>query len=242
MPKPDPAQTLVGAISLNTLAPGESVYAACAHSSFKTLAWGLAGVDGKISLEKSEFETDAEFAGRRGKLEDALNGIGLIVVCQPLEDNEDAPFRYDAEREMFVGSFSGHQNVWRDVRKTGSYVSRTRMGVRATVTSSVDIEYDIDMGSALRDRERKCLKSDYISYSYEVPAPRSGAPALKANGYLAFVGRIVSPFVDVSDSPGSPTLDDPHDVYERTITVYFAPNLVTVVGPVVQPWECKLAD
>ncbi len=90
-----------------------------------------------IALKKGEYEIEAEieaeFATRRRKLEDVLNGETQLVVCQPLDDSEDAPFRYDPEREVFTGTFLSHRNVWRDVKRTGSYVSRTRMGVRATV-------------------------------------------------------------------------------------------------------------
>jgi hypothetical protein len=56
------------------------------------------------------------------------------------------------------------------------------------------------------------------------------------------VGRLVSPFVETSYTPGSPTLDDPTDVYERSMTVRFEPSEIAVVGPVGPPlWSCGLS-
>lgn len=240
-PKPDPVRVLVGAIARNSLSVSGDMFAACEASDIKLLAWGLEGVRDKIALEKSEYETQEEFNARRTKLEDALNPDGDIVICQPLDDNEDAPFRYEAEREVFAGSFKAHQNVWRDVKKTGNYASKTRMGVPVTVTSSLQIEYDVDMRATLDASKPKCVKSSYLNYSYEVPAARAEAPLLKVRGYLVFAGKLVSPFISISDSEGSPTLDDPRDVYERSMLIYFAPRLIAVVGPSgMQPWKCAL--
>lgn len=239
-PKPDPLRLLVGAIALNSVASGEDLQAACARSDFKTLAWALEGVRSRVAIAKGEYETQAEFDARRGKLEDTLNGQGNIVVCQPLDDNEDAPFTYDAEREVFAGSFDAHQNVWRDVKRTGSYVSRTRMGVRATVKSSVEIEYNVDLSSALGARQPACLKGNY-TFGYEAAVPRAEAPLLKARGYLVFTGRLVAPFIASDDSPGEPTLDNPHDVFERDLTVHFSPRSVAIVGPGgSRPWICEI--
>jgi hypothetical protein len=196
---------------------------------------------GRRPVQGCDCETQAEFDARRGKLEDTLNGQGDLVVCQPLDDNEDAPFTYDAEREVFTGSFDAHQNVWRDVKRTGSYVSRTRMGVRATVKSSVEIEYNVDFSSTLGNGRPACLKGSY-TFSYEAPVPRAEAPLLKARGYLVFTGRLVAPFIASDDSPGEPTLDNPHDVFERDLTVHFSPRAATIVGPGgLRPWTCEIA-
>jgi hypothetical protein len=241
-PRPDPVGNLVGAIALNQLREGETLFAACERSSFKTLAWALDGMRSRIALKKGEYETEAEFATRRRKLEDVLNGEGRLVVCQPLDDNEDAPFRYDPEREVFAGTFLTHQNVWRDVKRTGSYVSKTRMGVRATVRSSVQLEYDVDLGSTLRDRRPDCLKGSY-QFEYTVAVPRADAPLLKGRGYLVFTGRLVAPFIARDDTTGSPTLDDPTDVYERSLTVNFEPAEMAVAGPAGAPaWTCRIVN
>lgn len=240
-PKPDPVRLLVGAIAMNSIESGEDLQVACARSDFKTLAWALEGVRSRVAIAKGEYETQAEFDARKGKLEDTLNGQGDIVVCQPLDDNEDAPFTYDAEREVFAGSFDAHQNVWRDVKRTGSYVSRTRMGVRATVRSSVEIEYNVDLSSTLGARRPSCLNGSY-TFSYEAPVPRAEAPLLKERGYLVFTGRLVAPFIVSDDSPGEPTLDNPHDVFERDLTVHFSPRSAAIVGPGgLRPWTCEFA-
>lgn len=240
-PKPDPVRLLINAIEMNSVRPGEDLQAACARSDFKTLAWALEGVRSQVAIVKGEYETQAEFDARKGELEEILNGQGTIVVCQPLDDNEDAPFAYDAEREVFAGSFDAHQNVWRDVKRTGSYVSRTRMGVRATVRSSVEIEYNVDLSSALGARRPDCLKGSY-TFSYEAPVPRAEAPLLKARGYLVFTGRLIAPFIASDDSPGEPTLDNPRDIFERDLTVHFSLRSAVVVGPGgVRPWTCELA-
>jgi len=133
----------------------------------------------------------------------AICAVALVVI-------------YDAEREV-AGSFDANQIVWRDVKRTGSYVARTRMGVRATVRSSIEIEDNLDLSSTLGPRRPACLKGSY-TFSYDAPVRRAEAPLLKARGYLVFMGRLVAPFIASNDSPGEPTLDNPHDVFERDLT------------------------
>ena len=230
----------VTAILLNSDAPGDDLHRACARTNFKLLALGLAGVRAGLSQPKSEFETNAEYADRTQKLESVVNGPNPVIICQPLNDNDDAPFTYDADRQMFNGTFGAHQNVWRDVKGLGSYVSRTRMGIRARVKASADLEYDVDMSDSLGELARTCVKDETVNYSYEVPVSRSDAPRVKAYGYLVFMGRLVSPFIESDDTPGSPTLDDPNDVYERDLTVHFAPSQIALVGPDGKRlWECS---
>ena len=240
-PKPDPIRLLVIAVAMNSPAADADLYSACKRANFKYLSVGLQGVADRIVVEKSEYETGAEFAARREKLEDGLNQDNDVIFCQPLNDNEDAPFDYDAEREIFSGSFNKHQNVWREVKKTGTYVSKTRMGVRATVTSSVQFEYNVELSPLPLSHSGGCLISNYSTYSYWLSAPRGVAPALKSGGYLVFRGRLTSPFIEISDTPGDPTLDDPRDVYEHTLSVHFYPRSLAVVGPDgVRRWECQL--
>lgn len=117
--KADPVKDMVVAIAMNTLRPDEGLFDACRRASFKTLAWGLYSARATIALAKSEYETDAEFKGRQHKLEDLLNAQGQVVVCQALNDNDDAPFTYNADRGVFSGSFAAHQNVWREIKRTG---------------------------------------------------------------------------------------------------------------------------
>lgn len=227
----DPVANLAAAVVVNRADMYPDLYHACRGSNFKALAWGLRGVEATLSRPKGEFETDAEFAERKLKLELLVNQKHQLVVCQPLDDNEDAPFEYDADNEKFEGSFRAHQNIWRDVKRTGKYVSHTRMGIRATVTSSIDVEYDLDMGDSLDHLASDCMRGSLSEAHYEVPVPRTDAPSLKSNGYLALVGHLVFPFIESGDSAGSPTLDDPEDVYERDITVHFVPEEIAIVAP-----------
>jgi hypothetical protein len=237
----DPLANAAAAIFLNSASREGNLQRACSRSDFKLLALGLEGIHSRINHTKGEFETEAEFADRTHKIENILNGANPIIICQSLDDNSDAPFEYDADHELFKGSFATHQNVWRDVKRLGSYVSHTKMGVRAKVTSSLEMEYNVDMGDSLRAVGRTCGKSDYLGYAYEVPVPRTAAPLLKARGYLVFLGRLVSPFVETGDTPGSPTLDDPEDIYERDYTVHFAASEVAIVGlDGARIWDCRL--
>ncbi len=238
-PKVDPARILVGTVMANSVSSTSDLYQACKKASFKSLAWALYQMKDAVAPAKGEYETAAEFQARVSKLTDAINGSGEIIVCQPLNDNDDAPFAYDADAAAFKGSFRSNFNVWRDAKRTGAYVSRTRMGARATVQSSIDIEYDLTLGDRLRTADVGCLRSNYSGSTYTVPMPRDQAPLLKMTGYLVFRGHLVPPFIEASDTPGSPTLDDPTDVYERSMTVQFAPTAVQVVGPGgMKPFDC----
>jgi TonB family protein len=232
---------LLSAVASNSVAPGGDLYTVCERDGFKMLAWALWENRNWLRREKSEFETQAEYEARTRRVENALNGFGEVVVCQPLDDNEDAPFTYRAEDQHFEGSFREHQNVWRDSKRLGSYVSRTRMGVRARVTSEVEIDYDLKIEGLAERGRGSCLQGSYGAFSYRVPVARERAPLVKRTHYLAFAGKVVTPFVDSSDTPGSPTLDDPTDTYERDITIYLRPTAMAVVGPGGdRPFACDL--
>jgi TonB family protein len=232
---------LITAMEINSVRPGGDIYQVCRLDGFKALAWALRDNRNWLRLEKSEFETEAEFRQRTTKLENTINGLGEVVVCQPLDDNEDAPFTYKAEEQLFEGSFQSHQNVWLDTKRVGSYVSRTRMGARARVTSSIEIDYNLQL-EGLPDRPRSaCLGGNYGSFTYQAKVAREQAPLVKRTHFLAFAGKLVAPFVDTNDTSGSPTLDDPNDVYERDLTVHLQPTRVAVVGPQgAKPFECDL--
>lgn len=108
------------------------------------------------------------------------------------------------------------------------------MGAKATVQSFLDIEYIVDMASALGDAHFACandatIKNSSYEVRYTLPVPRATAPATKRLAYLAFVGRLVHPLFDESRSSGDPTLDDPRDVTEFDLTAYFAPERIVVV-------------
>lgn len=239
-PKLSNTEVLGRQLALNSQISGESLTATCRRASFKLLAVALNMNYDLLRLPKGEYETSEQYAARQSAAFDALNGQEH-VFCQPLDDNEDLAFSYNADDQSFEGSFSTNQNVWRDVKRLGSYRSRTRIGIAATVKSSLEQEYNValDLPSGLKG----CLSSasSYsTNYGFRVPYALGGAPSLKANGYLAFVGALVSPFIDHEERSGSPTLDDPNDVYEASLTVHFRPSRLAIVdGAGNQVWTCK---
>lgn len=236
-PAVSPTEVLAGQLFINSYEPGENLVTACRQSSFKNLAVALNMNFKLLTREKSEYETTEDYRSRVMKLTEAMNARDTLI-CQPLDDNEDLQFTYNADSETFEGSFSLNQNVWRDVKQLGSYRSKTAMGAAATVKSSLEIEYDLslDEPSALK----RCLAGGYSTYRFRVHSPRSTAPRLKASGYLVYLGSLAPPFIGASEQTGSPTLDSPYDVYTSSLTVHLRPKkLVVVDGAGVQAWVCS---
>lgn len=160
-----------------------------------------------------------------------------IVVCEPVYDNPDIDFTYNADSSSFSGGFQNHHNVWRDVKKLGSYRSKTRMGVSATVKASVEFEYDVSL--ELPEKQIGCLATSYSGSKFVAPVPRDAAPAIKGRGILVILGRLAPPYIGSDESSGKPTLDDPYDVYTRTLTVHIKPEKVALLGPDGQVvWSC----
>lgn len=239
--KRDPLRDAAAAIMLNTVDPKSNLHDACRRADFKLLALGLEGIQSKINQPKGEFETAAEHQEHTAALEEALNRSGPVIVCQPLNDNEDAPFEYNAESQLFHGTIAAHQNVWRDSKPLGSYIGRTAMNVHFRVTASAEFEYNLTLDGNLSLLSPKCGKRDILAYSYEVPATRESAPRLKEQGYLVFIGRLSSPFIASSERHDPATLDDPSEVYERDLDVFFQPTEITIVGPQGdRVWTCAL--
>lgn len=243
-PRPAPrlsnAQLLAGALTLNTIKPGDDVFAACRQSDFKTLALVFAKVKYNYVVEKGEFETEAEFGARRVQAEAAMNSVGDLIVCQPLNDNEDAPFEYDADSERFIGRFKLHQNVWRDSKALGSYVSSTAMGAKARVQASAEFEYDVEYSDFSTWERSQCLTGFYDK-QYTVPVPRAQAPLVKAGGYQFVIGKLVWPFARQTQRSGIPTLTDPFDVYNRTVALSVRPERIGITGPDGQTYfDCQL--
>jgi TonB family protein len=237
-PKPSNIDVLVAQLADNSIEDGDNLADACRQASFKNLAIAL-NMNAKLLTEpRGEFETAEEYQGRASKIAGALN-VRQMIMCQPLDDNEDAPFQYNADEEAFAGSFSKRQNVWRDVKQLGSYRSKTRMGIAATVKSSLEMEYNAELD--LPATVKGCVESSYASdYRFRVPVPRDRAPTVKASGYLVYIGKLVAPFVSSSERSGNPTLDDPYDIYRSEITAYLDPERVVVVdGDGTEIWTCR---
>lgn len=234
--QPKPTEVLAGHLVLNSIMGGEAPGTVCRRSNFKLLAVALEMNSGILNSTKGEFETTADFQERSGKLADALTQ-NPIVICEMVYDNPDIDFKYDADSSAFKGGFRENHNVWRDVKKLGSYRSKTRMGISATVKSSIEFEYNVSLD--LPDNLRGCLATSYSGATFAAPASRESAPVLKARGTLAIIGRLVSPYVGKEENSGSPTLDEPYDVYTQTLTVYLKPERIVLLGPEGEiAWSC----
>lgn len=235
--KPAPVEVLAYYLAANRFESGENIANACRRADFKGLAISLNEMAERLHIEKGEYETTAQFAERSAAISKALNGEERIF-CQPLGDNEDLPFDYDADAQQFAASFRQRQNVWRDVKQLGSYRSRTRMGVAATVKASAELEYNVAL--KLPGDDDSCGRSSsYSSFDFRVPVAATVAPQVKANGFAAFIGKLVPPFVTEDEKSGSPTLDDPYDEYHHELVVQFEPRRVVVVdGAGKELWSC----
>jgi hypothetical protein len=256
------SQTLATAIQRNSEGQYTSLYEACDRADFPALAAALYAARNNIAPDKNEYWTDAEFADLQRHAEDAVNTGGRLVVCQPLDDNKDAPFAYDANREAFDGEFIANQTVWRDYRRSGSYVGQTAMGARTRVHTGLEREYNLRLtweypiapeadcrehglkpGCRIQRGELGeggCVRNRAGTYNYEVSVPRDKAEALKANGYLVFLGRLKYPFIVGLGLDGSPTITDPRDIDKMELVVDFTPEEIAIVGPAGKQWTCKI--
>lgn len=236
-PELKPHEVLAGHIFLNRYVENENLATSCKRSNFGFLAIALDMNADWLNVPKGEFETTLEFEERHRKLADAM-GQQQIVICEPVWDNPDIGLSYNADAERFEASFSRSHNVWREVKPLGSYRSSTRMGVRATVKSSLEMNFDVSL--KLPDELKGCLASRYGSLTFSAPVGRDRAPVIKRSGKLVIVGKLVAPYIQREDQEGSPTLDDPYDVYVRTLTVIVKPARLVLIGPAGEEiWSCK---
>jgi TonB family protein len=192
-----------------------------------------------LHQEKGEYETSDQFAVRVSRLANAISG-NETIFCQPLNDNEDLPFVYDADTERFEVSFDKNQNVWRDIKQLGSYRTTTRLGVPLTVKASVEFEYNASL--TIPKPDEFCGTSSLYSstYKFKVPSAVLEAPMLKAGGYVAFIGKLVPPYVTEEESSESPSLDYPYDLQTVSRTVSLkATRIVLVSGLGKELWSCN---
>jgi hypothetical protein len=256
----DGSQALARAVLLNSEGNYPSLYEACEHSDFRALATALHVVRRQIAPDKSEYWTDAELAAFKDRAENTVNARGRLVVCQHVKDNKWAPFSYDANREIFVGEFRTEQTVTKFAKRIGRYTGRTAYGATATVNQVQGAEFDITMKFDATDAECRshdappgcqivevgkpagCPRTDPGTFRYEVPVPRSEAEALKADGYLVFVGKLKYPFVTWGYSPTFASIDQPLDMRIDIFDVSLAPDEVALVGPRGIVWKCNLAS
>lgn len=238
-PKPvSPSEALAAQLYLSRYQPGENLAEACRRASFKNLAFALNMNASTISTPKQEFETSEQYAARAGRLSSIL-AADPVVICESLDDNPDVTFTYQADQARFDGSFLKSHNVWRDVKQLGSYRSRTRMGIAATVRSSLEMEYDVRL--SIPDNLKGCLSGSYYTYSFRVPFPLAEAPALKGGGRIVFLSRLEAPYVTKEERSGSPTLDNPSDVYNHTLTISARPEKLIVIDAAGREvWSCRV--
>lgn len=216
---------------------GEEQFADCGPKDFHNLALAMNLNRDTLRTERGEFESSEEYAGRVEKLAGVMAGKS-IVICERLNDNEDAPFAYDADGQLFRGSFQDHHNVWRDGKSLGTYRGKTRMGITFNVKASVDIESDVSL--AFDKKWSNCLGEGY-SNTYFVPVVREDAPLTKAVGKIAYVARLVPPYVTYTETPGQASLDDPYDVYTHNVKVSARLEKVMIVGAGGKVlWTCRI--
>lgn len=237
--KADPVSKLAEALVVNDVKFYPNLYKACLANRLPFLALSLEGYADKLKPEKSEFETDAEFALRQERIENAINSNHSIVACQPLDDNEEAPFTYTAETEQFALSIADYQNIRREYRSLGSYPSSTRMGVKMTVRASVTFDFDVKLHfDALKGGSCAPDLRGYVKTM--IPVPRPQAPTVKASAYLAIIGRIVHPIIEKDVKDGQPSLTDPYDDRVESWEVHLQPNELAVVMPDgTKIWRCS---
>lgn len=237
-PKIDPIKALVLMQAANRYHDGEDLAVACRRTNFKGLSYALTMNSSWLNSAKREFETSEEYADRSGKVATLMGG-SQIIICQPLNQNEDAPFDYKADIEHFAGTLSPNQNVWRDVKQLGRFRTKTRMGIPFNVSASSEMSFDAAF--EIKSDRRGCLASEkYVSTrSYSVAVPRADAPYLKATGYLVYIARLSAPYVGTDSSHDTASLDDPYEVVRNGITVHATVERLAVVdGHGKEWWDC----
>lgn len=230
------SEWLARQVVLSRLDPSEPLAAPCSRTKFQYLATAMAANEDMLSSRKREFETEAEYQDRADKISGVM-AKDSVVFCEPLNDNPDLSFTYDTASHQFKGSFAREHNVWRDTKSLGSYKSRTRMGAAAIVKASVEWEYNINL--TINEVQASCLKAGYGQADFQAPVAIDSAPSVKFAGRFVYVVRLIHPYVETSETPGNPTLDDPYDVYTKTTTVFARLEAVAIVdGTGATVWKC----
>lgn len=236
-PKVDPIERLSEELVLNSIgSDDENLASACSLSNFKGLLWALDGVVGHWNFDKGEFETSADYAARMAKMEDTVGGTRQTIVCKALR-NETSFVKYDADQQEFSVDTFSLTNIASDEKDTGSYISSTRMGVKAKVYRSLRVDYEVGLkGKYDLAHQLGCATRQFYSIRFSVPA--NDAVSLRAAGYLVMLGHLKQPFSSKTEKSGEPTLDDPFDVYTVTLELKFEPRTILLVSPSGQRFSC----
>jgi hypothetical protein len=236
--KKDPIKDLATFLVLNSVdSEDANLFEACRYTAPKGLLWSLDDVLEDWDFSKREFETTAEYDLRMKKLEDTLNNGRLIVVCKKI--SEDSNFiKYDADQRLYDVSGFSVKHIDDYSKDTGSYVSRTRMGVKARVYASFHVNYDLSVGDSYGDvKTFGCYSKSYFSFQFPVELQK--AQSLRQSGYLVMVGRLKKPFYTKSESNSKPTLDSPFDEHTLTLTLEFNPVGIYLVDVDGRRFSCS---
>ncbi len=237
-PKRNPTAVLADALILNSVNLADTNLAtACATSSTKALLWALDGALADWNFEKGEFETTADFDQRMSKIDNAINGDRKAIICKALR-NEPNFIKYDADKQEYeVDSYALTNNSF-DEKDTGSYLSSTRMGIKARVYQSVRIDYDVDFGGSSYDLGRKFGCTAQLLGGLHFPVAPSMAQAMRTGGYVVMIGRLRQPFYKREERAGAPTLDDSYDTYKVTLTLEFDPEKIVMISSSGEQFDC----
>jgi len=154
----------------------------------------------------------------------------------PVSDR-DLAFNYDADRSSFFGSAALSLEPDLDFTETGKYVSTTRMGLKATVTSFLEISYRAEF--ARPETDTGCI--GYGRIGLAVPVPIESAPTFKRKAYLAMMGQIQPPYIEYSETPGEPTIDHPKDIMTITLSIPMTLEEVAIVDPNGTHFHCRIS-
>lgn len=238
VPKMSDTEWLATALIINRYSEGDG-FKGCTPERFSHLASALDANSNILHSEKGEFETTQEFESRLSGVHKTLQEDS-IVICEPLDDNSDVPFVFNADRGVFSGSFRTEHLIYRDSKNLGSYRSSTAMGVKATVKASVEVEYNVNLDRGSMGRT-PCLQETGSKTEFEFPYDRSLAPTLKFNGSIAYVARLKIPYVSHTRTEGKPTIDYPYDDFVHSIDVYSKLERVVILDAAnTVVWACDV--
>lgn len=233
--KPSSTDILIGQLFLNKYGASENLSSICKRADFKYLAIALGMNIDLLTHEKGEFETSEQYKQRSDKLAEILSSDPIALCVSP---DIITSFSYHADEKIFEGSLGDTLNVLRDVKQLRSYRSKTRMGASATVKSALVMEYNAAL--SFPSYPYGCLSGEY-NHTFHVPYGRDDAPTLKSIGRIVLLAKLEPPYVGKEDTRGSPTLDNPYDIYTREITVHLKlEKLIVADYRGNEIWSCRV--
>jgi hypothetical protein len=236
----DPIELMAAALVANSAQGAPRFPEACKPQPFPSLAIALWDIRNILFPQKGEFEQRDEFDKRKQKTSEILPTLEPYFICQPLADNSEVYFQYNADREVFGGKLFKNQNIATVTRRLPPYIGQTVMGVKFKISSSITFEYNISI--EYPDGAAPCLpQNGNFPREFEVKSPIHTARTLKNSGWLIMIGTLTAPFAEMNDQYSDASLDDPSENVTRTYTVHFALKSVHIVaGDHAEVWRCDL--